>query len=84
MKAHGFDPWSGKIPHAAEQLSPCATTTEARVPGAHALATREATAIEAHALQTENSPWLTATRQSLCAATKTLCSPMNKLINYNI
>ena len=24
----GFDPWSGKIPHAVEQLSPCATTTE--------------------------------------------------------
>ena len=24
----GFDPWSGKMPHAAEQLSPCATTTE--------------------------------------------------------
>ena len=24
-----FDPWSGKIPHAAEQLSPCATTPEA-------------------------------------------------------
>ena len=24
----GFEPWSGKIPHAAEQLSPCATTTE--------------------------------------------------------
>ena len=23
-----FDPWSGKIPHAAEQLSPCATTIE--------------------------------------------------------
>ena len=23
-----FEPWSGKIPHAAEQLSPCATTTE--------------------------------------------------------
>ena len=21
---HGFEPWSGKIPHAAEQLSPCA------------------------------------------------------------
>ena len=50
-----FEPWSGKIPHAAEQLSPCATTTkpallarepqlvslcttttEARVPRAHA------------------------------------------------
>ena len=23
-----FDPWSGKIKHAVEQLSPCATTTE--------------------------------------------------------
>ena len=27
-RGHGFKPWSGKIPHAAEQLSPCATTTE--------------------------------------------------------
>ena len=27
-RGHGFDPWSEKIPHAAEQLSPCATTTE--------------------------------------------------------
>ena len=25
---HGFKPWSGKIPHATEQLSPCATATE--------------------------------------------------------
>ena len=25
---HGFDPWSWKIPHAAEQLSPCASTVE--------------------------------------------------------
>ena len=25
---HRFNPWSGKIPHAMEQLSPCATTTE--------------------------------------------------------
>jgi len=23
-----FDPWSGKIPHTVEQLSPCTTTTE--------------------------------------------------------
>ena len=23
-----FHPWSGKIPHAAEQLSPCTTSTE--------------------------------------------------------
>ena len=27
-RGHEFDPWSGKIPHAAEQLSPCTTTTE--------------------------------------------------------
>ena len=27
-RGHGFKPWSGKIPHAAEQLSPCATTAE--------------------------------------------------------
>ena len=27
-RAHGFEPWSGKIPHAAEQLRPWATTTE--------------------------------------------------------
>ena len=27
-RGHGFKPWSGKIPHATEQLSPCATTTE--------------------------------------------------------
>ena len=27
-KGHRFDPWSGKIPHAAEQLSLSATTTE--------------------------------------------------------
>ena len=29
-RGHGFDPWSGKIPHATEQLSPCTTTTEPR------------------------------------------------------
>ena len=27
-RRHGFNPWSGKIPHAAGQLSPCATATE--------------------------------------------------------
>ncbi|XP_057395351.1 EF-hand calcium-binding domain-containing protein 11-like isoform X40 [Balaenoptera acutorostrata] len=28
FRGHRFEPWSRKIPHAAEQLSPCATTTE--------------------------------------------------------
>ena len=27
-RGHGFDPWSGRNPHAAEQLSPCTTATE--------------------------------------------------------
>ena len=27
-RGHGFEPWSGKIPHAAEQLGPWAKTTE--------------------------------------------------------
>ena len=27
-RGHRFEPWSGKIPHATEQLSSCATTTE--------------------------------------------------------
>ena len=28
-RGHGFEPWSREITHATEQLSPCATTTEA-------------------------------------------------------
>ena len=28
MQGHRFEPWSRKIPHAAEQLGLCATTTE--------------------------------------------------------
>ena len=28
-RGHEFDPWSGKIPDAAEQLSPCSPTREA-------------------------------------------------------
>ena len=27
-RGHGFEPWSGKIPHATEQLGPWATITE--------------------------------------------------------
>ena len=27
-RGHGFEPWSGSIPHASEQLGPRATTTE--------------------------------------------------------
>ena len=27
-RGRGFEPWSGKIPHAAERLGPCATIAE--------------------------------------------------------
>ena len=43
---HRFDPWSGKIPHASEQLSPCATTTE---PGKPQLLSPGAAATESRA-----------------------------------
>jgi len=29
LGGHRFDPWSGKLLHAAEQLSPCVTTEPA-------------------------------------------------------
>ena len=31
-KGHGCDPWSRIIPHAIQQLSPCAVTTEGHIP----------------------------------------------------
>ena len=27
-RGHGFEPWPWRVPHATEQLSPCATTRE--------------------------------------------------------
>ena len=36
-RRHGSDPWSAKIPHAEEQLSPCATTNAATEREAQAL-----------------------------------------------
>ena len=36
-RRHGFDPWSGKIPYAEEQLSSYATTTEPVLCGPHSL-----------------------------------------------
>ena len=50
MQGHGFDPWSGKIPHATEQLSLRATSTEAR-----ALQQEKPPQWKAHALQLEKA-----------------------------
>ena len=48
---HRFELWSGKIPHATEQLSPRATTTEARTPRACALQQEKPPQWEARAPQ---------------------------------
>ena len=59
-RGHRFVPWSGKIPYAVEQLSPHATTTEARVPP------KEKTPEwEARTPQLESVPPLTTT-QKVC------------------
>ena len=76
MKGHGFNPWSGKIPHAVEQLSLCKTTTEPilQSPGAAASEALEPRVCaqqqgkppqqEAQGPQPEQTP-LTSTRETL-------------------
>ena len=71
-RRHRFNPWSGKIPRAVEQLSPSTTITEPvlRAWGRKLLkpscpracsATREATAIRSPCTTTGEEPPLTAT-----------------------
>jgi len=45
FRKQSFDPWSGKIPHASEHLSPCTSATEACMPQSPRSTTREATAM---------------------------------------
>ena len=40
-REHGFNPWSGEIPHVLGQRNPCARITEAHTPRAHALQQEE-------------------------------------------
>ena len=61
---------SGKIPHPAEQLSPCTTTTEPTCLKAHDSRQEKPLQWEAHALQLER-PWLAVTSASLCTAMRT-------------
>ena len=69
-RGHGFQPWSGKIPCAAEQLGPWATTTEpARLePVLHNKRGRNS---ESLAHRDEEWPLLAATRESPRTETKT-------------
>ena len=53
-RGHGFNPWSGKIPHAAGQLSLWASTTELVLPKACAPQQEKPPQREAQAPQLEN------------------------------
>ena len=67
---HGLEPWSGKIPHAAEQLGPWATITEPAhlEPVLHNKRGRDS---ERPVHRDEEWPPLAATRESPCTETKT-------------
>ena len=69
-RGHRFEPWSGKIPHAVEQLGPWATTTEpARLEPV--LRNKRGHDSERPMHRDEEWPPLTATRESPHTETKT-------------
>ena len=69
-RGHGFEPWSGRIPHATEQLSPWAATTEpARLEPV--LCNKRGRDSERPAHRDEEWPPLAATRESPRTETKT-------------
>ena len=74
---HGFNPWSGKIPHAMEQLSPSATTTKACHPRAQVPKQEKSPQREPHAQRLESSPH----SNEYPAQTKMICK---KLINKKL
>ena len=73
-RGHGFEPWSGKIPHAAGQLGPWATIAEpARLEPV--LCNKRGRDSERPAHRGEEWPPLAATRESPRTETKTQHSP---------
>ena len=80
-RGHGFEPWSGKIPHAADQLGPWATIAEPACLEPVLLNKRGRDG-ERPAHCDEEWPPLAATRESPRAETKTQHSQkINTLIN---
>ena len=90
-RRHMFDPWAKKIPHAVEQLSPCATTIEpvlSRVrelqlwkpssPRACALQQEKPPEWEAHTLQLESSPHSLQLEKSLHSNQDSVQPKINK------
>ena len=76
-RGHGFEPWSGKIPHAVEQLGPWATTTEP-VRLEPVLRSKRGCDSERPAHHDEEWPPLAATRGSPRTETKTQHSQKKK------
>ena len=69
-RGHGFEPWSGRVPHAAEQLGPWATIAEpARLEPV--LRNKRGRDSERPAHRDEEWPPLAATRESPRTETKT-------------
>ena len=77
-RGHGLEPWSGKIPHAAEQLGPWATVAEP-VRLEPVLRNKRDRDSERPAHREEEWPPLATTRESPRTETKTQHS--HKLIN---
>ena len=72
-----FDPWSGKIPHATEQLSLC-TKLRKLVHSRAVLYNRRSHCNEKPMYCNQEQPLLTATRESLWAATETQHNQKNQ------
>ena len=66
-RAHGFDPWSRKIPRASERLSPCVTTTEPTPESPRRSAHEELLQREACAPKLESSPSPRNYRKPVCS-----------------
>ena len=79
-RGHGFEPWSGKIPHAAEQLGPWATTTEP-VCLEPVLRNKRGRDSERPMHCDEEWPPLATTRESPRTETKTQHTQKNQSIN---
>ena len=77
-RGHGFKPWSGKIPHAAEQLGPWAATTE---PACLEPVPRNKRGRDSEKPTHHNEEWppLATTRESPRIETKTQHSQKNKI-----
>ena len=84
-RGHGFEPWSGKIPHATEQLGPWATITE---PARLELVLHNKRGRDSERPAQRDEEWspLATTRESSRTETKTQHSnqSINQSINRNV